>query len=270
MSEERKYPLPQWVRKLLEAAAATSRKIAREQRDFTRRVMEAAAKEQHKREEEAMSKERELDWAVWEKVFGHCLIGTQEIVEGVIPVMEAGGLPRYSTDIAPAMGVIEKMREKGWRVSLDSSVEGSNYEWHVEFNRAAGPSGGSFGVSLPETICRAAVAAVQQEKGEGPVACVEIHDGMEMETSPERSSAVEVDGRLKALYMLVRGADMKTDGPAIAAQSLLFPSLGAAQSWAMVHGAPPPARAYIVKLPIELIVFSAEPKGEEKGDDDGE
>lgn len=75
-----------------------------------------------------------------------------------------GGVPRYSTRINLAMKVVEKMRERDWRVSImnNAGAEKSDLEWSVDFAR--GRIVNRMAATLPEAICRAALAAMENNK----------------------------------------------------------------------------------------------------------
>lgn len=74
--------------------------------------------------------------------------------------------PEYSTDIAAAWQVVEKMRTDGWRFDLYDSFAG----WRATFGRPGGIDRGENMWVLrasdrhetaPEAICRAALAALE-------------------------------------------------------------------------------------------------------------
>jgi hypothetical protein len=81
------------------------------------------------------------------------------------PPFSGGRGPRFSpsTDIAHAWKVVEFIkRERGWRVSLVSSVDGG--EWTCAFfgtgNPLLGGAGSTSAKSAPLAICRAALASL--------------------------------------------------------------------------------------------------------------
>lgn len=100
---------------------------------------------------------REMDAAVHRAVFG-------EEPRYVQPVWFVGvaELPRYSTHIAAAWLVVERLKEDRWGLNLNYRSDGDDYE--CEFDRDQGthwdthPS--QFAPTAPEAICRAALAAV--------------------------------------------------------------------------------------------------------------
>lgn len=72
--------------------------------------------------------------------------------------------PRFSTDIASAMLVVEKMRERGWDVALTSLSVSS--KWGVSFIARNGSSARYFkeeAESLPKAITLAALEAVKEK-----------------------------------------------------------------------------------------------------------
>lgn len=88
--------------------------------------------------------------------------GTEEAFTGSNPF-----LPFYSTSWAAAMDVVAKMQADGWKVEMtDDSCE-TIMPWFVSFFRSdekhfeIHDSGAE---TLPEAICRAALAAVGQEE----------------------------------------------------------------------------------------------------------
>jgi hypothetical protein len=138
----------------------------------------------------------ELDELIAERVMGfrwfHCVAGTgaernqfcskeqEETWRGVgwtmtlilspPPITEfndASGCPRYSTDIAAAMEVVEKLKAANWQTEIS---DGENEAWSVfftlwndtgEYPSAAVGSGTS--PTLAEAICRAALDAINDQ-----------------------------------------------------------------------------------------------------------
>lgn len=119
---------------------------------------------------------RELDFAVAEQVMG------LDRANARVDSMNRNGepqyhfgypvghdfAPNYSTDIAAAMQVIEKLRADGWTPEISSYYP--DLEWDVVFERCEqiGDSiyrstghGECSSQSLPECICRAALAAIE-------------------------------------------------------------------------------------------------------------
>ncbi len=70
-----------------------------------------------------------------------------------------------STDIAMAFSVVEKMRERGWGISMAANWVHSESDWHVELNRGNHFAIG-IGDTLPIAICKAALRAVESEAKE--------------------------------------------------------------------------------------------------------
>ena len=70
-------------------------------------------------------------------------------------------LPRYSTDIASAWLVVEKMRGRGWSIRLVDDVQ-PGHAYIVEFWQDAGPHTAldARESSAPLAICKAALSAV--------------------------------------------------------------------------------------------------------------
>ena len=71
-----------------------------------------------------------------------------------LPSCEAGVAMPYSSDIAAAFLVVEKMREK-YDVRFFASENDVSKDWHVLIN-----SFERYGPSLPQCICEAALAAI--------------------------------------------------------------------------------------------------------------
>lgn len=132
---------------------------------------------------------RQLDLEVAERVMGfqwfHCVAGTgvernqfcskeqEETWRGVgwqltaIPsppptseFNDMSGCPLYSSDISAAMQAVEKMYADEWEITIYRSVVIED-DWSVEFARPE-RSAGTFGKTLPEAICRAALTAVNE------------------------------------------------------------------------------------------------------------
>lgn len=109
---------------------------------------------------------RELDALIAERVMGW---RTHKIAEAVwyMP-SESNSITkekwRPSTDIAAAMRVVEKMRERG--ISFEASYtkwSDGNWRWGVEFQSDDHTQDGNhYGTSLPESICRAALKATSE------------------------------------------------------------------------------------------------------------
>lgn len=69
------------------------------------------------------------------------------------------GNPRYSTDIAAAMQVVEKLRGQSLAVSIMDTDAGAGGNWSVTFDSPVRGFEAEC-LSLPEAICRAALQAV--------------------------------------------------------------------------------------------------------------
>lgn len=124
---------------------------------------------------------RDLDLAVAERVMGWRLLDRQAM--GWNPngrdVWATGNLenPTYqrfmpSESIEAAMLVVEKMRERGWRVGLSCSEAAEWAQWLTEFIKVERADAGAYknqlylaeAKSLPEAICRAALSAMEEKK----------------------------------------------------------------------------------------------------------
>ena len=73
------------------------------------------------------------------------------------------GVLFYSSNMAAAWRVVDRMRELGWFVSLDAVFETPEYE--VEFWKPGRTDFGCCDPSAPVAICRAALEAVKQSEG---------------------------------------------------------------------------------------------------------
>jgi len=84
----------------------------------------------------------------------------------------------FSSDIAAAMAVVEKMRDNGWSVEISSDIDWSmqepEKEWSVGFQKRnpeamwmVDESGNADSLSLPKAISQAALAAVRESLPEG-------------------------------------------------------------------------------------------------------
>ncbi len=111
---------------------------------------------------------RKIDALVAEHVFGFAWDpgGILKDPNGYCVVQEKEGeptwycentLPHYSTDIALAIGVLEKLNaERGWHWVIRKSDARSSYETCIdpEPNSGKDRCGLQFSTSLPEAICR--------------------------------------------------------------------------------------------------------------------
>lgn len=126
---------------------------------------------------------RELDAAIAERVMGHVWdesrcracgwpIGSFEdggcTIESCsmrpYPVRRADTPSDYSSSIGAAMEVVEKMRQSGWHVEISDDCERMDTAWFVEFTRSTDThlhTGDAGAETLPETICRAALEAIE-------------------------------------------------------------------------------------------------------------
>jgi hypothetical protein len=103
-----------------------------------------------------------LDALVAEKVMGWRWEDCFRAYTGVLTVRheEYGGPPFYSTDIAAAWDVVEKMRERraDFYIRFVST-------WTVEFDSVAGDYNGyTDGDTAPLAICLAALKAVEKSR----------------------------------------------------------------------------------------------------------
>lgn len=67
------------------------------------------------------------------------------------------GVRPYSSDIATAFTVVEKMRERGHDITIEAPANGG---WHVSFQPRVFPNTAAGGPDLPDCICRAALNAI--------------------------------------------------------------------------------------------------------------
>jgi hypothetical protein len=77
-------------------------------------------------------------------------------------------MPAYSTDIAAAWAVVEKMREAGWRYCLIGYVSSPLQE--CVFERKLGHDGDRFSASadtMPLAICRASLLSLEEHQSDG-------------------------------------------------------------------------------------------------------
>ncbi len=108
----------------------------------------------------AMKPGRELDSLVAEKVMGYTTYGQFRDKDGVRVMID-----RYSTDIAAAWEVAEKMTSLFWEMNLDTGSKSNTTK--VEFYRTFDQT---FHVvvanTAPEAICKAALLALEGGEGE--------------------------------------------------------------------------------------------------------
>jgi hypothetical protein len=110
-----------------------------------------------------MAAGRDLDALVAEKVMGH---EVHRDVRWREPAILGPGqriantpMPRYSTDIAAAWAVIQKLMETHFMYSLNASHESGH--WCVFYPASGSPVEGEYADTAPLAICRAALAAVE-------------------------------------------------------------------------------------------------------------
>ena len=102
--------------------------------------------------------DRELDRRVAERIFDRHLVSNTSICH--CPKEHILEAQPYSTDPAAMMQVIEKMREKGFRVELgDTQTDG--WDWYAGFFKDDKVVGNQTGTSLMKCVCLAACAAVE-------------------------------------------------------------------------------------------------------------
>ena len=121
--------------------------------------------------------ERERDALVAEKVVGYVVTGPREggNVRWVQPPAgeqwQSGGervlektCPRYTTDIAAAWEVIEKMKSLGWQVLMDNKNEIDEPGWWVCFEQwePRQRHASVFMRTAPAAICYAALSALEK------------------------------------------------------------------------------------------------------------
>ena len=105
---------------------------------------------------------RELDALIAEKIFGWSL-DPNRASDDICWLMPPGGwhvaksVPQYSTDIAAAMEVVEKLSEYGWHFSLTRTADGSvvaffHKDWFRRNEKLI--------ETAPHAICLAALKAV--------------------------------------------------------------------------------------------------------------
>ncbi len=105
--------------------------------------------------------DRELDALVAEKVMGYTNVRPLGDEHGTLIAHSPGaccdghGVPQFSTDIAAAWHVVEKMRERRIHLELGSRIDGS---WLVSFGNLR-----AFDNSAPRAVCLAALKAVGVE-----------------------------------------------------------------------------------------------------------
>jgi hypothetical protein len=115
----------------------------------------------------------ELDVMVAERVFGWVRDHDAESQTATgSPIWEApgkeylqNGTPDYSTDIAAAWLVVEKMRERGISMDLTGLANKYDQQWSCTFGDPETQNGEcSDAASAPEAICRAALLAIESLK----------------------------------------------------------------------------------------------------------
>lgn len=112
-------------------------------------------------------KDRELDALVAEKVMGWELIGIAPSGGRVVhsPRLWEKELPHYSSDIAAAWQVVEKMEKDGWESGCETS-KGIRRAWFAwDRRKRFSPKLPKFAEAeaIPRAICLAALKAVGAE-----------------------------------------------------------------------------------------------------------
>jgi hypothetical protein len=114
---------------------------------------------------------RQLDAAVAERVMGAdkekeidlAMLDPSGVIDSFRDTIWANILPHYSTDIAAAWRVVEKLREEGWQVVINVLDDGA--EVAVTRHEMAGHLY-EFADTAPLAISRAALRAVAADEGE--------------------------------------------------------------------------------------------------------
>jgi hypothetical protein len=127
---------------------------------------------------------RELDAAIAERLFGWKWLEVESSAGGLVrifrhpelfvygawgpkeePINYYDTLPHYSTDIAAAWLVVEKMQEKRNCLSLTYGIFSGDFvfEWKAEF-RMVPKDGIAWADTAPLAICRAALLAVMESE----------------------------------------------------------------------------------------------------------
>jgi len=111
----------------------------------------------------------ELDRLVAEQIMGWREGQDTLKLQGGVGILGEKAIPRYSTDIAAAMEVIERLLEKRLRVSMYSPWGDRNEphaipEWTVFVLSNHGLGIEMEGETLPLAICRAALIALEQSE----------------------------------------------------------------------------------------------------------
>lgn len=96
---------------------------------------------------------RELDLLVAEKVMGYQLFDSELANEGLSNSLHVADIPKYSTDIAAALGVVEKMKDAGFSCGVFRE------KWVCLIGNVSGPDCNT----APHAICLAALKAVGVE-----------------------------------------------------------------------------------------------------------
>jgi len=106
---------------------------------------------------------RELDALVAEKVMGVEVSQPDGSSSGYLHIREWGEeLPRYSSDIAAAWSVVEKLRgEEGFAIDLTSVGSPTSWDWNVHIEHPTDEAGYWLGTAkeAPRAICLAALRA---------------------------------------------------------------------------------------------------------------
>lgn len=84
--------------------------------------------------------------------------------DGGLPLRIGVGIPRYSSYIAAAWKVVERMQANGWQLRLYTRSDWSDAVFSIEANplaREPGRSGHGVGKNVPTAICLAALSALR-------------------------------------------------------------------------------------------------------------
>lgn len=122
---------------------------------------------------------RELDAMIAERVMGWTAVEHEHrgargeawfVLSGVVPLAEVRAqVPGYSSDIAAAFLVVEKLSERGFDYLIEGHEErnGADFVAHAQFSqfrqfpRAINIEEDAWKATLPHAICLAALAAIE-------------------------------------------------------------------------------------------------------------
>ena len=132
---------------------ASERRVVYEWRDRTKRARPTVA---------FLKANDRLPWKVLPRDFSTLVdVNGKKLPDGVYRAAH------YSTEIAAAWEVVEKMRADGWVPGI--SWDGFHGEWLAQFDRGT-QYWSDIDVSAPTAICTAALEAVAASTGEPPAA----------------------------------------------------------------------------------------------------